>query len=159
MQPFYTVAENAVIFKKLSTDHLYSFDAPSLTKPPVVISAHASVKRVLQETKNFKVPRTKYFPTYLPEDPVVHAKQRGMIGTALHSGAGIQNFGDYAKQITFSLLEERRIVNPGQGYVVDIVKEYARPASFMGHSNYLPQHRQHCRTPFRSRSLLLAAQV
>lgn len=123
MQPFYTSAESVAIAKRLDTTNLFSFDAPLEIKPPVVLSAYATVATVLQDQKNFSVPQSGYLPTYMPEDPVAQEEQWGLIWTSLGAGGGVQSISEFTKQITWTLLANRRTKVGEKQYQVDIVKE------------------------------------
>lgn len=124
MQPFYTSAESVTIFNKLQTADLFSFDAPAEIKPPVVLSAHATVANVLKDQANYSVPQSGYLPTYMPADPVAQEKQWGLIWSSLTAGGGVQLFSDFAELITLTLLNKRRTKVKGtKKYQVDIVQE------------------------------------
>lgn len=124
MQPFYTTAESVTIANKLDMTDLFSFDAPSLIKPPVVLSSYATVANVLKDQTNYSVPQSGYLPTYMPEDPVAQEKQWRLIWSSLTEGGGLQLFSNFAEQITLTLLDGRRKKVRGTNqYQVDIVKE------------------------------------
>lgn len=135
MQPFYTPSAGSEIFERLEKKHgleikqLYSFNQPELFRQPVPVTAHAAVKHILEDQANFKVPwaESGFLLTYmLSGDSPAHAEQRELVGNTLHSGGGdaIQQFTDFAKLITLSLLKKG--VSPlgkQSVYHIDIIKE------------------------------------
>lgn len=129
MQPFYTPEQSHKIFEHFGIDHLYSFSQPSLMRQPIPVTAHAAVKHILEDQTNFKVPwaESGFLLTYmLSGDTPAHAEQRELVGTALPSGGGaaIQQFTDFAKLITLSLLKKGAVRLGRQSvYHIDIIKE------------------------------------
>lgn len=124
MQPFFTSAETVRIFQKLETDNLYTFDSPSLIKPPTVLTAYAAAKQALTDETSFKVPDTGHLPTYMPDDPTVQAKQWRLIWNALESGGGVQQFTNFTELITLTLLDKWNTPVPNTtSYQVDIIKK------------------------------------
>lgn len=124
MQPFYTTAESITIGSKLDTSHLFSFDAPKEIKPPVALSAYATVATVLQDQANYSIQQSGFLPSYMPEDPVAQQKQWDLIWSSLTAGGGVQLFSEFAELITLTLLDKRRTKVAGTTkYKVDIVKQ------------------------------------
>ncbi|KHN98764.1 heme peroxidase [Metarhizium album ARSEF 1941] len=66
MQPMYTKKANATIAQELGTLHQYTLDDPKPPETAVVISTHASIRRVLDSPKQFAAPWLKAFSFLLP---------------------------------------------------------------------------------------------
>lgn len=129
MQPFYTPKMSREIFEHFKIDHLFSFDQPLLMRQPIPVTAYAAVKHILENQTNFKVPwaESGYLLTYmLSGDTPANTKQRELVKATLHpDGEGaIQQFTDFAKLITLSLLKKGAVrLGRGSVYHIDIIKE------------------------------------
>lgn len=128
MQPFYTPAENRKIFEKHGKTDLYSFEPPLLQPPIIPIVSHATLKTVLADKQNFKVPwgaRMQSLESYmLASDTDQNAAQRELVSRALYGVEGaLDNFAAYSKHITLELLKKGSDeLGRDSVYQVDIVE-------------------------------------
>ncbi|KAL0633266.1 hypothetical protein Q9L58_007819 [Maublancomyces gigas] len=142
MQPFYTSAASVTIFDRLETANLFNFATPVDVKPPIVLSAYATVAQVLGDQTTYSVPQSGYLPTYMPDDPAAQEAQWTLIKSSLAEEGGVQLVSNFAEQIMLTLLEERRALVEGtkNQYQVDIVKDIGNIVAlqFAAVISYLP---------------------
>jgi len=138
-QPFFTPAENKIMFTKNNEMHKYSFDPPTLHKDPIPIISHAGVKAVLKDSVNFQVPWGPAM-SYLMEgtfmlayDGEKSAKQHRDVAGALFSLPDYQTkFKAHTENLVTKLLtrESYTLGRDPEYYQVDFVREYVTPDSF-----------------------------
>lgn len=132
MQPFYTPEANRRMLTKQKKADDFNFDAPTRAPAPIVITSHATLKKVLEDKKNFKVPwgpKMSSLANYmLASDTDAGAAQRDLVGKMLYGAEGaFKKFAAYTEDITAKLLKsESYQLGKGNVHQVDVVKRFVQ---------------------------------